>query len=79
MIVQCLVPPLAADSYEDMSAWVRKVCAACGLSAAQDDDDAAAASAGADENDQGRERVPRDRLAMKFMKGRTYLFPDRTS
>ena len=43
-----------------MSAWVRKVCAACGLSAAQDDDDdaaaaaAAAAAAVADENDQGR-------------------------
>ena len=54
MIVQRLVHSSttpAADSYEDMSAWVRKVCAACGLSAAQDDDDAAAA---ADENDQGR-------------------------
>ena len=39
-----------------MSAWVRKVCAACGLSAAQDDDDEAAetAAAVADENDQGR-------------------------
>ena len=41
-----------------MSAWVRKVCAACGLSAAQDDDDdaaeAATAAAVADENDQGR-------------------------
>ena len=43
-----------------MSAWVRKVCAACGLSAAQDDDDAAeaaaAAAAVADENDQGRDQ-----------------------
>ena len=42
-----------------MSAWVRKVCAACGLSAAQDDDDAAAvaaAAAVADENDQGKDQ-----------------------
>ena len=42
-----------------MSAWVRKVCAACGLSAAQDDDDAAAAASAAvaDENDQGRNYI----------------------
>lgn len=55
MIVKCPISPTAADSYEDMSAWVRKVCAACGLSAAQDEDDTVAA--GADENDQGRERL----------------------
>ena len=46
---------LAADSYEDMAAWVRKVCAACGLSAAPQDDDDDQASAVTYENDQGRQ------------------------
>lgn len=30
---------LAAESYEDMVEWVKKVCEACGLQASQDEDE----------------------------------------